>query len=216
MVFLLLKNGILKHADFASECRKSRFKMFLGRMSPDPSTGPPPPAAPFRRTPFPKYKNLDSRHRVLIYSKLHEKNHLLTMQFNFSFLHSCIFNCLHCLRFVDVVSTNRHAEILQNIELHILLISLLSLKRMIRANQLIIDFNRIFLELFSLIICFFLLFFFQSLWKWCRNKCWYLNDMDILWRRINLPRSSSNHIWPTYCCLRAYIYILDLQRVKIE
>ena len=36
MVFLLLKNGILKHADFTSECRKSRFKNVLGEDVPGP------------------------------------------------------------------------------------------------------------------------------------------------------------------------------------
>ena len=55
-----LKNEVLKHADFASEWRKSRFrgleilKFSGGRKPPDPSTGELPSAATFARTPSPK------------------------------------------------------------------------------------------------------------------------------------------------------------------
>ena len=59
------KNEILKHADFASEWRKSRFrgleisKFCGGRMPPDLPTGAPPSADAFHRAPSPK--NLDPR-----------------------------------------------------------------------------------------------------------------------------------------------------------
>jgi len=61
MVFLLLKNGILKHADFTSECRKSRFKNVLGEDVPGPLYWATASSGPISSNPFPKYKNLDSR-----------------------------------------------------------------------------------------------------------------------------------------------------------
>ena len=63
-----LKNETLKHVDFASEWRESRFrglefvKIFGGRMPPDPPTGGPQKAAPFHQTP--STKNLHSSHSL--------------------------------------------------------------------------------------------------------------------------------------------------------